>query len=299
MHVRASRYGKENGTMDPEDISAEGNETGEAQVEPTSVGGESSEQPEAPRGNPAWDGIRSELGDVNFSRIESHLKNFDSNHDRAISKLNEKYSWARELEEQGVGPDHVKAAVQLARAMDESPEQVYDRLGQFLREQGRMPDSAKELEAKTDDPDEEEFDDDPRLKQLQQQQEQMQQFLLQQEQERIQKESDEQLEAEIDALKNDESLNLSKDDMREVLQRAVYFTQTGKNLPLAEVAKDYVENVRNRILATPRPGASAPRLVPTSGGNAAVGQQKNPGDMSREETQSLIASLIAGDSPRS
>ena len=122
----------------------------------------------------------------------------------------------------------------------------------------------------------------------------MRQFLQQQEFERASREADQTLDSEIKALQADETLNLSKDDIREVLQRAVYLTHTtGKQPSLAEVAQDYVANVRNRILSTPRPGDSAPRLVPSTGGNAAMAQQKSPSDLSREETQDLIASMLA------
>lgn len=266
------------------------------------VGGESQgvEQttPDAPKVNPAWEAIRSELGDPVFSKIAPHLKEFDSNHDRQISKLNNDYKWAKDLTANGdVTPQHVQAALQLARAIDETPEQVYERLGQFLQQEGRMPSSAAELEAKTDDPEDEgQLPQDPRIAQLEQEQQAMRQFLQQQQFEQQAREADTRLDSEIDALKNDTSLNLSKDDMREILQRAVFVTHTsGKQPPLAEIAQDYVQNVRNRILQTPRPGDSAPRLVPASGGNAAVAQRPNLGDMSRGDTQDLIASLIAQD----
>lgn len=281
----------------PADSSAEapeapvGGEAGGSQAAPEQVDS-------TPRINPAWEPIRSELGDPVFHKIAPHLKEFDSNHDRQISKLNEQYKWARDLTAGGTTPEHVTAALQLARAIDESPEQVYERLGQFLKQEGRMPNSAAELEAKTDDPDDpgtdEQVPEDPRIAQLLEEQQAMRAFLQQQEFERQSREADQVLDSELEALKADADLNLSKDDIREVLQRAVYLTHTtGQQPPLAEVAKDYVANVRNRILQTPRPGDSAPRLVPATGGNAALTQAKSPGDLSRDETQDLIASLIA------
>lgn len=268
----------------------------------TSVGGEGEatheSQPEVPKGNPAWNDIRSELGDPVFSKIEPHLRKFDSEHDRSISKLNEEYAWARELTKNGVTPQQVTASLQLARALDESPEQIYDRLGQFLQQQGRMPNSAAELEAKTDDPEDEEGElpDDPRIAALQEQNERMMQFLQEQQRAEETRQADASLDAEIEALKANTDLNLSKEDIREVLQRAVaIFHTTGREMPLADVAADYIASVRNRILSTTRPGETAPRLVPTSGGNAAVAQRKSYGEMSRGETQDLLASLVAQD----
>lgn len=280
----------------PADTSAEATEVsvgGEAEgVEQTST--------ETPKGNPAWEGIRSELGGPVFSKIEKHLREFDSNHDRQISKLNEQYKWAKDLTANGdITPQHVTAALSLARAIDETPEQIYERLGQFLQQEGRMPASASELEAKTDDPDDPEGQQpqtNPEIAQLREEQREMKAFLQQQAFERQSQEADTRLDGELEALKANTDLNLSKDDIREILQRAVFVTHTtGKQPPLDEVAQDYVANVRNRILQTPRPGDSAPRLVPASGGNAAVSQRQSYGDMSRGDTQDLIASLIAQD----
>lgn len=280
----------------PADTSAEAIEApvgGEAEVSQAPA------QDEAPKVNPAWEPIRAELGDPVFSKIAPHLKEFDANHDRQVSRLNEQYKWAKDITEGGITPQHVTAALQLARSIDESPEQVYERLGQFLQQEGRMPNSAAELEAKTDDPEDPDAPqqiNDPRLDQILQQNEQMREFLAAQQQQELARQADAQLDSEIDALKNDQALALSKDDMREIIQRAVYVTHTtGKQPPLAEVAQDYVQNVRNRILSTPRPGDSAPRLVPTAGGNAAIAQQKSFAEMSRGETQDALAALIAQD----
>lgn len=274
-----------------------------AEVTDTSVGGEvggsqQATQEEAPKVNPAWEPIRQELGDPVFSKIAPHLKEFDSNHDRQISKLNEQYKWAKDLTAGGTTPEHVTAALQLAKAIDESPEQVYERLGQFLQQEGRMPNSAAELEAKTDDPEDPDAapqaPEDPRIAQLLQEQQEMRAFLQQQEFERAAAREDQELDSELKALEADVDLNLSKDDIREILQRSVYVTHTtGKRVPLAETAQDYVANVRNRILQTPRPGDLAPRLVPSTGGNAALNQARSAEDLDRNETQDLIASLIA------
>lgn len=282
-----------------DDISAE--DTQVDQTTDTSVGGDeqASQQEQPPAegggGNPAWDSIRSELGDVVFHRIEPHLKQFDQNHDRQVSKLNEKYGWARDLEASGVTPEHVQAAVSLAKALDETPEQVYERLGEFLRNEGRMPNSAAELEAKTEDPDDDgDEDDDPRIAQLRQQQEEMREFLIQQEQERVARESDAALDTEIDALKQAHP-EFGKEDLHEIINRAyARQVQTGQQVPLEVAAQEYLA-LRERFLSAPRPGDSAPRLVPTSGGNAAVAQQKNYGDMDRGEVQDMIAALVAQD----
>jgi hypothetical protein len=81
--------------------------------------------------------------------------------------------------------------------------------------------------------------------------------------------------------------------VREVLMRAAFQLQSsGKATKLSDVAQEYVDKTVNRIRAVPRPGDSAPRLLPTSGGMPG-GQQATPlGKLSRSDVQSLIASSL-------
>jgi len=121
----------------------------------------------------------------------------------------------------------------------------------------------------------------------------MQQFLEQQEQVRVQQEADSALEQEINSLKQ-ANPEFSEEDVQEILMRAAFQLQsTGKSTKLEDVAKNYVEKTVNRIRAVPRPGDSAPRLLPTSGGMPQQQENKPLGKMSRDDVQSLIAASIS------
>ena len=133
---------------------------------------------------------------------------------------------------------------------------------------------------------------DPRIAQLEQQQQMMQDFLAQQETMRVQQEADYVLEQEINELKT-ANPDFSEDDVREVLMRAAFQLQSsGKTAKLSDVAQEYVDKTVNRIRAVPRPGDSAPRLLPTSGGMPGGQQAKPLGQLSRDDVQNLIASSI-------
>ena len=242
-------------------------------------------------GNPAWDSLRSKLDPVSFHSIQDDLKNFDKNAESRISSLNQQLKQYNELG----SPEQLQNYATIAQRLDTEPETIYNALGEFLKQNGRMPETEAELQTAVDDEEAfgtDETPTDPRIAQLEQQQQQMQDFLAQQENVRVQQEADSALDQEINELKKAYT-DFSEEDVKEVLMRAAFQLQSsGKPTKLADVAQEYVEKTVNRIRAVPRPGDSAPRLLPTSGGMPG-GQQATPlGKLSRNDVQSLIASSL-------
>jgi len=240
-------------------------------------------------GNPAWESVRTKLDPVSFHAIQDELKNWDKQAESRISSLNQQLKGYSELG----SPEQLQNYVAIAQKLDSEPEVVYQALGEFLKQNGRMPETEKELQDAVDD--QEESQDnviDPRLSQLEQQQEQMRQFLEQQEMMRIQQEADVTLDNEIAELKALQP-DFTDDDVKEVLMRAAFQLQSGnKAVKLADIANEYLEKTVNRIRAVPRPGDSAPRLLPTSGGVPGGQQAPSLGKMSRDDIQNFIASSI-------
>jgi hypothetical protein len=243
-------------------------------------------------GNPAWDSLRSKLDPVSFHNIQDDLKTFDKNAESRISSLNQQLKQYNELG----SPEQLQNYAVIAQRLDTEPEVIYNALGEFLKQNGRLPETAQEMQNAVDE--EEATNEngeapvDPRLAQLEQQTQQMQEFLTQQEQMRVQQEADYVLGQEIDELKQAHP-DFSEDDVREVLMRAAFQLQSsGKAAKLSDVAQEYVDKTVNRIRAVPRPGDSAPRLLPTSGGMPGGQQAKPLGQLSRSDVQSLIASSI-------
>lgn len=243
-------------------------------------------------GNPAWDSLRSKLDPVSFHSIQEDLKSFDKNAESRISSLNQQLKQYNELG----SPEQLQNYATIAQRLDTEPETIYNALGEFLKQNGRLPETEAEMQ---DAVDEEEATNengeapvDPRLAQLEQQQQQMQDFLAEQEQMKIQQEADTALEQEIGELKSAHP-DFSEDDVQEVLMRAAFKLQSsGKAVKLSDVAQEYVDKTVNRIRAVPRPGDSAPRLLPTSGGVPGGQQAKPLGKLSRNDVQSLIASSL-------
>ena len=243
-------------------------------------------------GNPAWDSLRSKLDPVSFHNIQDDLKNFDKNAESRISSLNQQLKQYNELG----SPEQLQNYAAIAQRLDTEPEVIYNALGEFLKQNGRLPETQQEMQDAVDEEEATSGNDeapvDPRLAQLEQQTQQMQEFLSQQEQMRIQQEADVVLGQEIDELKQAHP-DFTEDDVREVLMRAAFQLQSsGKAAKLSDVAQEYVDKTVNRIRAVPRPGDSAPRLLPTSGGMPGGQQAKPLGKLSRNDIQSLIASSI-------
>lgn len=266
-----------------------------------SVGTESEQQPQS-QGNPAWADIQSELDPISFSKIQPKLKEWDAGVQQRLSSVSEKYKWADEIANAGYQPEQVTMALQAARMLNEQPEVMYQKLQEFLTANGRLPQNQQEMsEAMEDDEDEQ---DDPRLAALAQQQEQMQQFLIMQENQRMQAQADQELENEISQLKSKHP-EFDDFDIQEIISRAALKAQMAasrgiQQIPtLEEAAQDYTSNVRNRILSAKRPGDSAPRLMPTSGGVPASGVAPGTmGGLSNKQTEDLLAELVRQDNAR-
>ncbi len=240
-------------------------------------------------GNPAWESLRTKLDPISFKAIEDDLKGWDKNAETRISNLNSQLKSYKDLGE----VDRLQSYAALAQQIDSNPEAIYEALGNFLRENGRLPETQAEMQDALDDTEDDGQEyRDPRLDQLEQQQEQMRQFIAAQEQQRIEQEADAALEQEIGQLQQ-KFPDFADEDIREVLMRAAFELSNGQPRSLEEVAQEYIEKTVNRIRAVPRPGDTAPRLLPTSGGVPTSNGQGTPlGKMSRSDVQSLIAASL-------
>jgi hypothetical protein len=269
-------------------------------VEDPQAGSPEGQQPEG-GGNPAWDSLRGKLDPVSFKAIESDLRNWESEAQKRIETNNSKYSWANELVSNGVTPEQIQQSLLITRQLNESPEKVFEALETFLTENGRIPTKAElkqEVKDNQDDPGgEPQTQADPRIDQIAEQQQRMADFLESQQQAAAQKDADDALAAEIEGVKKAHP-EFDDRDIHEVIQRAALAAQLaasqGKQVQKLDFfAQDYVDNVRNRILSTPRTGDLAPKLLPTSGGNPpAANTQQALGYLSNGQTVDLVAELL-------
>ena len=279
--------------MDPEDqgqdseISFEENSQADEQVV------EQPEQEEQQSGyNPVFEPIRQKLG-LQFESILPDLREIDKGFHSGITKANAKYEPWKAFEDQGITPDQVTQSFGLLRQINDEPEKIYTALHDFLKQNGRLPETNAEVQQVVDDA-EDNGDDDPeaRIARLFEEreamlQQQMEQFQMQQ----LQAQAEQDVDREYSAFEAAHP-ELSKEDKQEIYQRHFQYAASGpQNVrSLEEVAQEYTGLV-NRIRSAPRPNDTAPRL-PGSGGGVPTGQRKQMADLSREESQAALAALL-------
>lgn len=238
-----------------------------------------------PGENPAWASFKEALDPMSFERVKPLLAKSDKDVQSRFDKIHEQYKPFKDLVDNEVDPERVKVSLNLAQQVEQDPEFVFNSLKEFLQRNGRMPEDEQELaEDVEDQQQEQEEQDDPRIAQLEQ-------WAHQQEQEKLASEADTWLDSELSRVQK-EHPELTETDIREVLERATtHATRTGEELqnldPFVKSVLDYQQN----ILTRPRPGDSAPNLVPSGGGIPQQQNQKTLGQLSSNEVQNTLASL--------
>lgn len=243
--------------------------------------------PEADSGfNPAWEPIKEKLGDAAFQLIQPELSKWDQGVNKRFETINEQFAPYKDLG----SPEELMGYKSIVQQMDENPEGLYEALGNFLNENGRMP-TQQEAEDIADELDEQAEVYDPRVDELAAGQEQIRQFLEAQQTYELEREAEAELASEIEELES--ARGYSRDDMQEIIRRAAFLSQQSEKVVPLSVAADQFDSLKERILTQPRPGDSAPRLLPTSGGTPNGSTQRSMGSLSRNETQDLIAAVLS------
>lgn len=252
------------------------------------------ESPEYEGGyNPVFEPIRQKLG-LNFESIKDDLQKIDKDFNSGITKANSRYTPWKQFEEKGITPDTVSQAFTALQSMQDDPQGLYERLGEFLKQNGRLPETQAEVaEALSDDDDL--TDEQRQLSELQKQFEEQQQFMQaqfeQQEMARIQEKVDKDVSDEYASFEAAHP-NLSADDKKWIYQQHYNYAASGpQNIKSLEQVFGEYESLVNRIRTAPRPNDSAPRL-PGAGGGVPTGERKNVAEFSREESQNMLASLL-------
>ena len=250
--------------------------------------------------NPAWEGIGSKLDPVSFHSIQEDLKAMDAAANKRITSQNQQYAPYKQFMDSGNTPEDIKAALSIAQQINTNPEAIYQALESFLSDNGRLP-SKKELAAEVAETsgDEQQPVEDPRFAQLQAQQTQIAEYFQQQQYQQDSARADKELDIETSNLRTTHP-ELSDADLNNIIGQAAFVAQsTGKIPALSAVYDGWFTDLRNRFLTAPRPGDSAPRLLPSSGAVPSNIPQKSLGELTRAETQDLVASILIANKQNS
>lgn len=289
--ARAAGYSRERNIV--EDGAGQGLVETEASVEDPSYSQEQSQEPAA-QDNPFWGELADKLGPNLYEVAKPYLSKADTAHREGIEKLNSRFEPYKGFVDEGVPPEMLQQSLALARQLDQSPETVYEQLGEFLRQNGRLP-SPKELDQQIEETASEEEADprDAQIKQLMEGQTQLQEYIQQSQMAAIQQ----QAAAEADTWRDSQVKELQakgydEADVKEIFRFALAQINSGQEPDLAKAAEHYAE-LQNRIRTAPRPGAAAPRIPGGVGGGTPSMGGSDPSKMTKEQRQALVASMIS------
>lgn len=255
--------------------------------------GNSPQQIETPQSNPFWKEVEEKLGPNNYAVIQPYLAQADTQHRQGIEAVNSRYKPYQPLIDQGLTPEVITQHAQLVKQLNEAPEVIYEKLGEFLQQQGRLP-SPQELQDEIDDPDAEEDPRDRQIADLTQQIQQLGGFVTnqyqQQQMQQLNAEADDWLDGEATRLKQTHSF--SDDDVKEVYRIAAGQIQQGQSPDLDAAAAHFV-GLRDRFRNAPRAAANAPAVPGGAGGGTPGTGTQNPSKMSAAERQALVAQMLS------
>lgn len=277
------------------DLDGTNDQTTDQQVDSSQAGGE------VVGDNPAWEPIRSAVDETTYHLIKPHLAKFDQDAQQRVRSTNERLGWAGKLLEDGMTAEEVQQATTLARQLSEDPMTVFQNLKGYVEQY--FPDQFAQLDwivrqqqaaaAQEDQQLGLDGEDDPRiaeldrrLAELDQREQRLNGFFEEQERQRMYDDAYSQIDTEVKKI-TAERPDLQKEDWKEIMGYAAA-QASQKPVTVAE-AVAWFDSIANRVRTTPRPGDSAPSLLPLGGGNPARPQQVDYSKMSDADIQSMIA----------
>jgi hypothetical protein len=228
---------------------------------------------EEPKVHPAYDKLLAELPEAWHSKVTPYLQE----QDKYFQQQLEKYTPFKEYVEQDISPDLILGGLNLARAIESNPQEVYSSLKDYLGQQGLLPEEAAQAAAdimtnESGDDVENIFDTVPAelkkeiddLKQFKSKQEELQyQQQLEKETERYTVE----LETEMAGLKANYNISEAHEIAMYDLMNAAL--GAGREITLADAAKQ-LQAMVGPFGGVGQNGEPAPTVVGSAGGAGVV-----------------------------
>lgn len=238
-------------------------------------------------GNPAWSPLLEKVPAPFHNEITPFLSEWDKN----FEKVQSQYAPYKQIIEQGIKPEDINNSLQLAQLINANPRLVYDQLAQRF---GYNSGQGHEEDTNEDDPDDDEDEnnftnpmDNPQLRPYIEQQQQMAEYLERQQAEQRERQLDNEIQQEWNAIEKSHGSSIPQDIKSEMIRRAVWIAdQKGTEPSLKEGYDDYnafVTKIRGQ-----KANNSAPQVFGGNGGLPSTPQGIH-GDMTDEERRDYIA----------
>jgi hypothetical protein len=225
--------------------------------------------------HPAYDKLLAELPEAWHSKVTPYLQE----QDKYFQQQLEKYTPFKDLVDEGVSADLIKGGLNLARAIETNPTEVYSSLQTYLKDQGLLAEEAKQvaqdmMEEESGEDFEDMFDGEKIPKALQKeidalkaQQAESQDYIYQQE---LAKETDRytiELESEMAQLKATHSINEAHEvAIYDIMNSAL---NAGREITVAEAARQLSQMIPGGF-APAGQSEAAPTIIGNAGGAGVV-----------------------------
>ena len=248
-------------------------ETTEPVVDTEAPAVEAPSEPEY-KAHPAHEKLLSELPEAWHQKVLPHLQEFDRN----VQQEFEKYNPYKEFVEAGVNPEVLRGGLNLAKAIETQPLDVYESLTTYLKQNGLLAEEAKQaakdiMEQESGEDFEDIFDGEQIPAALKKELEELKQMTKQQQEYLYNQQLEAETEKELKALEEGMSKLRSQYQISEAHEIAIYdimnaAINAGRDITLDEAAKQLAAMIPGGFQsATQRAAAEpAPTVIGSAGG---------------------------------
>ena len=240
----------------------------ETNVVETTESASSSEQ----KVHPAYEKLLSEIPEAWHQKVIPHLQEQDKFYQQQM----EKYTPFKEYVEQGVSSEVILGGINLARAIESQPTEVYASLKDYLLSQGLLEEDARQAAKEImEDESGEDFDDmfddsdipsalKKELQELRSLQEEQSNYIQSQELEKATAEYTVELESEMDNLRT--QFNITEAHEMAIYDLMNAALNAGREISVADAAKQLQGMVGTFQRAGAVPAEGAPMVIGSAGG---------------------------------
>lgn len=234
-----------------------------------------------PKENPAWSTLKEKLPKEFHSQIDPILRDWDAGVKKQFEANKTRYGAFDPLIEQGYTPEAITQAMGIVERINTEPLEFFEQMRDLLVQNGMM-EQAQQVQDHIDDLEEEQGENapsqDPRVDEILQAQQNLVESVQRERAERAQQEAaaraDQQIKSELQTIES--RVGPLPDWAKvELFNRAAFLSeQQNRDVSLVEAYRD-LQALRQQMINQPRPGAQAPRVVPSGGGFPAPAVDKN------------------------
>jgi len=245
--------------------------------------------------HPAHEKLLSELPEAWHQKVLPHLQEQDKYFQQKI----EKYAPYDEFIDAGVSPDTLRGGINLAKAIESQPMDVYDSLTTYLKQQGLLTEDAKQaakeiMEDESGEDFEDIFDGEKLSPALKKEIDELKNFQKQQEEFMYNQQLEKETQTELARLESDMAKLKGQYALTEAHEVAIYdimnaAINAGREVSLEDAAKQLASMIPGGFSAVTPSSSSepAPTIIGSAGGAGIQAQDLNVPKDDREKKEML------------